>query len=197
MIKIPKIFTRRKQAETGDTGEGKLYQTTKHEVDGTTLISFDHALGLPMRRKIAFFQTTHEASLRIAGPDLEAYISLVDDLCDKGDFSKIKFTNGILRQYRDLYSSHRTMFPVGNCLILLEGEPTDQVTPIYTHRKKELFESSEEIRDFFLLHAIESVLKLSKPNDATSILDYLKGTEVKATERIFSNLIQRFMSPKI
>lgn len=164
----------------------------KHEIGGHVFYSFDNVLNLPLKRKIAYSTTSHDASLRVAGPDIDAFCSLVDEYVAGKDLAKIGFAVNLLRQYRDLYATKRTLFPIANCVVVMPGEPVDVVTSIWTRRKKEIFETDDQVADFFLTCAIEFVHRSPSQTDIINWLDYLKKDQtVRSTELIFSNLIRR------
>jgi hypothetical protein len=169
---------------------------TPTRIAGHTFWSYNNALEIPTKRQLFFQTALREAELGVTTEDLRAIIQLVATELNAGDVYRASQYIGMLEMYLDLYTNHEVMFKISDSIILIDDEPEDP-NSLYTAKKREMFDKSDEVKGFFLLVA-QSILKdIGRLSQDTPIEDYLKGKIVQQTELRLRQLIDKGLSKSI
>lgn len=162
------------------------------DVNGHLFRVFKNPLQAPQKRILAYFAAMHENQLGVTHEHLLAFFKMSEQAFNQKNFSRVIKLQGILESYVNLYAQSENLLRLAMPIVLLEGEPVDDLQDEYITKKKELCESSEDVRAFFLSIAWSSVSKSEQSKTLTELLDYLKDQKVKEVESIFLKSIRQF-----
>lgn len=161
----------------------------RHEIAGQKFFVFKNTLAAPVARRMAYYQALFDVELRVRGSDIDVFIKLIRNELNVGNFSRIGWLIENLAAYRNLYTSRAILFEVASPIILLPGEPMDDVKASWIEKKRALCTDSEEVASFFFGIAIDSLNRTGETLKDTNIEDYLRSKGTQQTERTFSTLI--------
>ena len=163
-----------------------------YDKGGVKLYKFHNPLKLPTVRRLMLFQAIKDAALGVCKEDLIKLCDLSDEYFKKGQTAQQNQCIGVLRFYLDQHANSRSLFNTANCLILMEGESIDEMTPEIIQKKQELFDSNPDVKAFFLRMGYAYLMSMSNKSSLhLDIVDYLSSTALVKSEAIFSRLITR------
>ena len=163
-----------------------------YDKGGVKLYKFHNPLKLPTVRRLMLFQAIKDAALGVNKEDIEKFFEITDDYINKAQYAQVIQAIGILKFYMQQHANTQSLFNTANCLILMEGESMDEMTPEIIERKKALFDQNADVRAFFLAMAYAYLMSLSNKSSLhLDIVDYLSNTATQKSEALFLNLITR------
>jgi hypothetical protein len=178
---------------TGKSEDQDYRLVPLEEVEGVKFFRFDNELQTPYCRTarvmIAF---TDKENIGLHRNDLTKALDLIMEANRKGDRDSIATVINTLKAYMTQEVSDSILFNLAEPLILLEGESIDKIDAKATMRKKELCESSEVIKGFFLKMGFVFLYSLLNSSIGhLEVADYFNNKEQRRIERIFSQLIHK------
>lgn len=146
---------------------------------------------MPTMRRMAYYDAMYNVSLRIRGDDLDIAVDMMREKLNAGDFTGASWLLETMAAYRSLYTQRAVLFEVGNPIILLDDEPDDDMLAKYVRDKRELVETNDDVASFFLVTAVDSIMKTNSQSNNTNIEDYLRDATIQAIETRFLKSIGR------
>jgi hypothetical protein len=179
--KIKRIFKKK------DTRDGLDFV---FEHAGHTFYTFPRIEVAAAQRYLAYIRLVREHELGVSRSDLRAFIEMMKQAANKGDIARQGALLHSLEAYTELYTDNKRVFEVANCFLLVDDEPVDKFSDKHSLLKKQLFDTSEAVRFFFIKTAVSYIEKVVDSPQDFNAEDYLKSDEVKLTEKAFSRLMQ-------
>lgn len=176
--------------------KGKLKPESKYELlkiytdkDGRDWFEFAEKMNVPAKRAIAAEVATRFADMNLTKTKLKELIGRMKDHAENGKIVDLFAIVSEIEFRLDFIGEEETLIEFASIYFLLPGEPADDVSEMWTQKKKELLKNDSAARAFFLSRAYLIITNYSQLS-GKDFEKYLTATKEHA-ERL-----SRFLSVK-
>lgn len=162
-----------------------------YEVSGHRFRIFKEEFS-PKWKRAAMLQLSllnNERGIRLV--DLKKLVQIIKESANAADLYNVVKATSLLEDFVELDITSALTFDIANAVILCEGEDIVEPSPEDTAFKKDLFETDENVRAFFLSLVLS--LRTDSPENMASNfrerLRFLDEPVVKETEKRFFTMI--------
>ena len=99
----------------------------------------------------------------------------MEESLNAGNMARVMQLMVFLKSLHEQTAVNEQMFEIANCFLMLENEPPESFDMNFVERKRRLFETNEEIKDFFLAFAHEYIKHLLDISKNTNFKDYMNN----------------------
>jgi hypothetical protein len=145
-----------------------IYDNGKHR-----FYTYKNPIQLPYKRTESALLFSRYAQLCVTPERLNEYIKAILQANNKGDKSMVGVLANHLLITDENFGERQSLLNLATVYTVLEGEPADKFVSSWQDKKKEIWATDEDCRDFFTTWAYQKTPNFHK-NQVGSILNYIK-----------------------
>jgi hypothetical protein len=124
------------------------------------MYTFDSPRTMPTKRFLAMVDATNEMEVGISRNGLRAFAKGMAREIENKDWPRAAYYVQLLDIFLDQFTSPEVMFKVIDSCCILEGELATKFDPVWSKKKRKLFDSDEEARKFFFIETCRLLKQL-------------------------------------
>lgn len=166
--------------------------TLSATIKGEKLYTFKNIAEMPLKRQKSLLMALKSYEYKISCENMDSYEVLMEEAINEGNMAKVGMYHQLLKAYRSIEANEDTLFEIANICTLVHGESVNSTDEKSTDIKRNLFDTNDEARFFFILFAMLQARTLEDSlsqgiitSKVNQMMAYLNQKEVKNNQQIF------------